>query len=61
MGREVVVDAQGIWSSTMTLIGTVLLLVLLLFTGRRLTRGEGGVLLLAYVGYIVWMVVQNWS
>lgn len=59
LGREVVVDTEGIWSSAMTLVGTVLLLVFLLFTGRRLSRKEGGVLLAAYVGYVAWMVIQS--
>lgn len=59
LGREVVVDTEGIWSSAMTLVGTVLLLVFLLFTGRRLSRKEGGVLILAYVAYVAWMVVHN--
>jgi len=59
LGREVVVDARGLWSSTMTLVGTVLLLVLLLFTGRRLSRPEGAMLLVAYVAYSVWMIAQS--
>lgn len=59
LGREVVVDTQGIWSSAMTLVGTVLLLVFLLFTQRRLSRAEGGILITVYVAYVAWMVVQN--
>jgi len=35
------------------LIGISLLVLLFLFTGRRLSRWEGGILLLGYIGYVV--------
>jgi cation:H+ antiporter len=35
------------------LVGTALLLLPLLYSGRRITRWEGGTLLLGYIGYLV--------
>jgi K+-dependent Na+/Ca+ exchanger-like protein len=59
LGRKVHVGTEGLWSSTMVLLGTVFLLMFFLFTGRRLSRIEGSILLGAYVAYVVWVYVQS--
>jgi K+-dependent Na+/Ca+ exchanger-like protein len=54
LGQEVHVGTEGLLSSTITLLGTVLILVVFLFTGRVLSRIEGAILLVLYVAYAVW-------
>lgn len=54
MGQQVEVGTEGLLSSTITLLGTVLILMVFLFSGRRLSRVEGGILIALYVVYVVW-------
>lgn len=55
MGQQVHVGTEGLLSSTITLLGTVLILMVFLFTGRRLSRVEGGILIALYVAYVGWV------
>lgn len=59
MGRTVSVGTDDLMASVVVLLGTVLLLVFFLFTGRRLTRLEGGTLLVVYVAYVGWVWVSS--
>jgi K+-dependent Na+/Ca+ exchanger-like protein len=54
MGQEVHVGTEGLITSTLTLLGTVFILMIFLFTGRILSRIEGGILIVLYIGYVVW-------
>ena len=50
-------DAAGIgWVDLAVMCGFALLLVPLMWTGRRVSRAEGGVLLGAYVAYLVYLL-----
>ncbi len=40
------------------LVGSTLLLWLLAWTGKKLNRGEGTVLVCAYIAYLVWLLVR---
>lgn len=53
-GGSLPVGNENLWISTLVLLGTVVLLFVFLSTGRVLSRREGGVLVLIYVGYVLW-------
>ena len=57
--RAVTVGTEGLLASVLILLGTVLLLVLFLFTGRKLSRSEGGILIAVYVAYVLWTVLDD--
>jgi len=59
MGQNVEVATEGLISSVFILAGTVVLLYAFIYTRRRFERWEGSVLLLAYVAYIVYVIVTN--
>lgn len=48
------VGTENLWTSTIILLSTVVLLFVFLSTGRILTRREGWILVLAYATYVVW-------
>ncbi|HSH01581.1 MAG TPA: calcium/sodium antiporter [Anaerolineae bacterium] len=49
------VGTADLWSSTLVLLGTVLILFVFLWTGRELTRVEGAILVGIYVVYVLWI------
>ncbi|MCA9969424.1 MAG: calcium/sodium antiporter [Anaerolineales bacterium] len=54
-GGTIAVGTADLASSTLVLLATVVILFVFLSTGQRLSRAEGGVLLLLYAGYVLWM------
>lgn len=50
----IAVPADTLWRDYLSGVLLTLLLLPFLYTGRRLRRREGGVLLVLYVGYITW-------
>ncbi|MEM1008419.1 MAG: calcium/sodium antiporter [Myxococcota bacterium] len=50
----ILVGTAGLWSSVLVLLGTVIILMTFLSTGRKLSRIEGFILILLYVGYCLW-------
>lgn len=48
------VGTQDLWLSTLVLLGSVVLLLTFMMWGKKLSRKEGFVLILCYVGYVVW-------
>jgi len=50
-----VVPAEIVGFDNLVMIGASLLLVVFAYTGRRISRWEGGVLLALYAGYIAWL------
>lgn len=55
LGHTVHVGTADLLSSTFVLLGTVFLLFIFLLTGRQVSRKEGVVLVLTYVGYVIWV------
>ncbi len=55
----VVVPEGGLVDLALMVLLSVLLLPLALTDGRRITRGEGSVLLLAYAGFVAWVVQRS--
>lgn len=55
LGEKVRVGTGDLWSSTIVLLSTVVLLFIFLTSGRILSRKEGWLLLAAYVSYVVWV------
>ena len=53
-GEAVKVGTDGLWTSTIILLGTVILLFIFLSTERLLSRKEGWALISAYGMYVVW-------
>ncbi len=60
-GTAVVVDATGLWTSTMVLLGTVVVLFIFLTTGQQLSRKEGWILLSGYLFFVLWTWLSNGS
>jgi Ca2+/Na+ antiporter len=58
-GGVIEVGTGDLLTSTFLLLGTVALLFLFLATGQKLSRGEGIVLILVYVAYVVWVWFAN--
>lgn len=54
----VAVGTEGLWLSTLLLLGSVFVLLLFLWTRKQLSRVEGFVLILCYAGYVVWACMQ---
>lgn len=51
-------EAGGITSPTLCImVGTAAAVAIMAFTGRRITRWEGGALLATYVAYVLWLVM----
>ncbi|MCB8945709.1 MAG: calcium/sodium antiporter [Ardenticatenaceae bacterium] len=53
--ETITVGTADLWSSTMVLLITVVILFVFLSTNRELSRKEGGVLILLYIGYVLWI------
>ncbi|MCI5162332.1 MAG: hypothetical protein D3917_10010 [Candidatus Electrothrix sp. AX5] len=49
------VGTADLFNSTLVLLGTVFILFILLYTKRTLSRIEGGILILLYVIYVLWI------
>lgn len=57
LGKEIHVGTGGLWTSTIILLATVILVFIFLTTERTLSRREGWTLLAAYGAYVVWALV----
>ncbi len=58
LGMQVVhVGVEDLWTSTIVLLSTVVLLFVFLTTGRVLSRKEGWVLVASYVAFAIWILV----
>ncbi|MEM7111256.1 MAG: calcium/sodium antiporter [Chloroflexota bacterium] len=57
LGNEIHVGTGGLWTSTIILLATVLLVFVFLTTERTLTRREGWILVATYGGYIAWTLL----
>jgi K+-dependent Na+/Ca+ exchanger-like protein len=53
--ETITVGTADLWSSTMVLLITVVILFVFLSTNRELSRKEGAVLVLLYVAYVLWV------
>ncbi len=53
-GHVVQVGTDALWTSTLILLSTVVLLYIFLTTGRQLSRREGWILLGVYGTYVLW-------
>jgi Ca2+/Na+ antiporter len=53
------VGVQDLWGPTIVLLTTVVLLFVLLSTGRLLSRKEGWLLVVAYLVFVVWTWIQG--
>ncbi len=62
LGLSTAISPMGITKISMVDMGVVLgvsiLLIIMMWTGRRLSRWEGGILLLGYIGYTAWLVMH---
>lgn len=58
-GGTIMVGNENLWTSTIILLGTVLILYIFLSTGRLLSRWEGGVLVSIYLAYLAWIWLSN--
>ena len=56
-GGTIQVATADLFSSTLLLLGTVILLFVFATTGRSLSRIEGIILVLIYVAYVIWVWV----
>lgn len=58
-GGTIDVGTAGLFTSTLLLLGTVILLFIFLTTGHKLSRLEGAILILTYVIYVLWVWLGN--
>ncbi|MEM9951740.1 MAG: calcium/sodium antiporter [Chloroflexota bacterium] len=56
---QVSIGTDGLTESIILLIITTVLLYILIYTRRTLTRIEGIILLLAYVGYVIYVIITS--
>ncbi|MEZ4517020.1 MAG: hypothetical protein R3C44_09355 [Chloroflexota bacterium] len=49
----------GLWESALILLGTVVILLIFMTTGRLLSRIEGAILIGLYIAYVVWIWFSN--
>lgn len=49
------IGSDGLFESALILAGTVVVLMVFLFTGRKLSRLEGAVLMALYAAYVIWV------
>ncbi len=54
-GEAIQVNAEGLYQSTLVLLGTVVILFVFLTTGKHLSRFEGGLLIVGYLIYVAWV------
>ncbi len=59
LGDTIVIGTEGLWTSALVLLGTVVLLFVFLTTNRKLSRWEGWILIGAYVVYVLWVWMQG--
>ena len=59
LGDTITIGTEGLWTSALVLLGTVVLLFVFLTTNRKLSRWEGWILIGAYVVYVLWVWVQG--
>ena len=59
LGDNITIGTEGLWTSALVLLGTVLLLFVFLTTKRRLSRWEGWILVGVYVVYVIWVLMQS--
>jgi cation:H+ antiporter len=57
--RPVNSPAYSIWLDMGVMMGLTVLLLPMLYTGRRLSRTEGVILLLIYTGYIIYITIRG--
>jgi len=58
-GGTIAVGTDGLFASTLILLGTVVLLFVFLTTAHKLSRVEGAILVLAYIIYVIWVWFGN--
>lgn len=58
-GGSIAVGNENLWTSTVVLLGTVVLLFVFLSTGKILSRVEGGILVGIYIAYVLWAWLTN--
>ena len=58
LGQSVMVGTDGLLTSTVLLVGTVLLLTGLVAAGRGLGRVKGTILLVSYAAYVTWVCLS---
>lgn len=58
-GGTIQVGTGDLFTSTILLVGTVVLLFIFLTTGHKLSRVEGSILILTYVLYVFWVWFGN--
>jgi K+-dependent Na+/Ca+ exchanger-like protein len=58
-GGTIHVGTADLFTSTLLLVGTVILLFVFLTTGHKLSRTEGIILIITYVLYAIWVWVGN--
>ncbi len=58
-GEAIIVGTADLFTSTLLLLGTVILLFVFLTTHHKLSRLEGGILIAVYIVYVVWVFVGN--
>ena len=58
-GGVIQVGTSDLFTSTLILLGTVVLLFIFLTTNHLLTRWEGALLIVAYVIYVIWVWFGN--
>ncbi len=56
LGQGVHVGTGDLWTSTLLLLSTVIVVFIFLFTERVLSRREGWILVLLYVAYVFWTI-----
>ena len=59
LGDTITIGTEGLWTSALVLLGTVVLLFVFLTTNRKLSRWEGWILVAAYAVYVVWVWIQG--
>ena len=59
LGDRITIGTEGLWTSALVLLGTVVLLFVFLTTNRRLSRREGWILVGVYVAYVAWVWLQG--
>lgn len=57
LGDKIHVGTADLWTSTIILAATVILLFVFLFTKRTLSRIEGWILVITYVVYVIWALM----
>ncbi len=59
LGDTISIGTEGLWTSGLVLLGTVVLLFVFLTTNRKLSRWEGWILVGTYAVYVIWVWMQG--